>query len=225
MGQNTIGQKGFPQRTMYWCQPNSWQFSALQPAKMAYAPIFEQFQTMFTGESERLIVESSGFSDQLRLREGSFDKSIIPADGIKELDRLSYVVGMIEHQCQIVPVGSYRKNTLGYVQMNDAYRGLKRSQLASMDSYMHLRPLEQKDKIDLCAREADIFTHDFLDNAALQKPEQGWTIQMDDIIMNLVVLRSRVWPGFTAFARANAATYGSLYIGNGIKQLDLAFMI
>ena len=62
-----------------------------------------------------------------------------------------------------MPVGSYRKNTLGYVQPNDAYRGLQRSQLTSMDSYMHLRSLEQKDKVDLCAREADIFTEAFTD--------------------------------------------------------------
>ena len=45
--------------------------------------------------------------------------------------------------------------------------------------------------------------------------------------MNLAVilLRSRVWPGFTAYSRANANIYGSLYIGNGIKQLDLPFML
>ena len=114
---------------------------------------------------------------------------------------------------------------MGYVQPNEAYRGLSRKELCSLDSYMHLRPLEQKDKVDLAAREEDIFNHEFLDNAALQKPEQGWTIQMDEINMALVVLRSRVWPGFTAFNRASAACYGSLYIGNGIKQLDLAFMI
>lgn len=161
----------------------------------------------------------------MRLREGSVDVSAIPAGGITELHRLSYVINQIERQCQIVPVGSWRKNTLGYVQPNEAYRGLSRKELCSLDSYMHLRPLEQKDKVDLAAREEDIFNHEFLDNAALQKPEQGWTIQMDEINMALVVLRSRVWPGFTAFNRASAACYGSLYIGNGIKQLDLAFMI
>ena len=161
----------------------------------------------------------------MRLLEDSFDASALPANGITELERLSYVAHMIDRQCQIVPVGSWRKNTLGYVQPNEAFRGLKRTQLCSLDSYMHLRPMEQKDKIDQAAREEDIFCHDFLDNAALQKPEQGWTIQMDEVNLACVVLRSRVWPGFTAFNRANAPIYGSLYIGSGIKQLDLAFMI
>jgi hypothetical protein len=35
---------------------------------------------------------------------------------------------------------------------------------------MHLRPCQQREKIDQCGREEDIFCHDFLDNAALQKP-------------------------------------------------------
>ena len=127
VGQNTIGHKNFPQRTMFWCQPSSWQFSVLESSKMQYATIFEQFQTMFTGESERQIVDKQGYSDQLRLREGSFDVSALPANGITELERLSYVAHMIERQCHVVPVGSWRKNTLGYVQPNEAFRGLKRN--------------------------------------------------------------------------------------------------
>lgn len=103
----------------------------------------------------------------MRLREGSFDVASLPAIGITEQERLSYVVCCIERQCQIVPVGSFKKNTLGYVQKNEAFRGLKKNDLTSLDSYMHLRKCEQRDKIDLCAREEDTFCHDFLDNAAL----------------------------------------------------------
>lgn len=95
----------------------------------------------------------------------------------------------------------------------------------SLDSYMHLRKCEQRDKIDLAAREEDRFCHEFLDNAALQKPDGCWSIQQDEINMAVVTLRNRIWPGFTAFGRANASLYGSLYIGNGIKQLDLPFMV
>lgn len=77
----------------------------------------------------------------------------------------------------------------------------------------------------MAAREEDIFSHEFMDNAALQRPDCGWTVQKDEINKTVVVLRSRMWPGFTAYARANTAIYGSLYIGTGIKQVDLPFMI
>lgn len=54
--------------------------------------------------------------------------------------------------------------------MNEAYRGLKFDKVVDLESYMHLRPVKQEDKVDLAAREEDIFTHDFLDNASLEKP-------------------------------------------------------
>ena len=52
---------------------------------------------MFTGESERQIVDCEGFSDQLRLRPDSFDQASLPATGLTEQQRLSYVVNSIEH--------------------------------------------------------------------------------------------------------------------------------
>ena len=86
---------------------------------MQFTSIFEQVQTMFTGESECRIVSAQGFSDQVRLREDSFDADALAAcNGLTEQDRLSYVVNSIERQCQIVPIGSFRKNTLGCVQKN-----------------------------------------------------------------------------------------------------------
>ena len=51
---------------------------------------------MFTGESERQIVDEQGFSDQVRLREGSFETSALPPKGLTEQERLSYVVASIE---------------------------------------------------------------------------------------------------------------------------------
>ena len=100
----------------------------------------------------------------------------MPENGLTELDRLSYVIHSIERQCQIVPVGSYKKNTLGEVCVNDAFKGLKFDDLCDLNQYMHLRPIEQKEKRELEEREQDLFTHDFLDNASLEAPACSWTI-------------------------------------------------
>ena len=110
-----MGTKNFPERTFYWCTCNTWQFSLLGAPKMELAPILDQLQVMFCGESERQIIDEQGHSDQVRLEPGSCEPGTIPAGGITELDRLSYTVACIENKCQIVPVGSYRKNTLGCV--------------------------------------------------------------------------------------------------------------
>ena len=77
----------------------------------------------------------------------------------------------------------------------------------------------------MAAREEDTFHHEFMDNAAVCNPSQGWTIQKDEMNQTVVVIRNRLWPGFTAYARANTKIFGSLYIGAGIKQVDLPFMI
>ena len=65
---------------------------------------------------------------------------------------------------------------MGCVERNDAFRGLRFVDLENLDNYMHLRPLQQKDKIEQAQREEDRFCYDFLDNAALTKPAECWTI-------------------------------------------------
>ena len=54
---------------------------------------------MFWGETERQIFDAQGHSDQVRLEEGTVKPGMIPANGISELDRLSYTVACIERQC------------------------------------------------------------------------------------------------------------------------------
>ena len=92
VGMRSLGTKGFPERKMFWCQSNTWQFSLLKKPQNLFAPIFEQIQTFFSGESEKQIVDSKGFSTETRLEEGSVDVSLLPENGLTEQDRLSYVV-------------------------------------------------------------------------------------------------------------------------------------
>lgn len=90
---------------------------------------------------------------------------------------------------------------------------------------MHLRAPCQQEKCDMAAREDDIYAHDFLDNAAMCKPDKSWTVKCDEINHQVVVLRNRLFPGFFSYARANTAICGNLYMGNGLKNVDLPFMI
>ena len=49
---------------------------------------------------------------------------ILPPKQITELDRLSYVVHAIEHECQAVPRGSFKFTPLQEVRPNEAFKGL-----------------------------------------------------------------------------------------------------
>lgn len=166
-----------------------------------------------------------GFSVYGSLSMQGVDMKAMPANGLSELDRLSFVVNSIEHQCQIVPTGSYKKNTLGEVMPNDAFSGLQLLQLVDLNHYMHLRPVEQVDKREQAMREEDVFVADFLDNSALDQPHSSWSVIKDPINPLVVTIRSRLWPGFFAYHRGNTGLFGGVYMGDGLKNVDLAFML
>jgi len=61
------------------------------------------------------LVDSMGFSQVVQLRAGSFNAKDLPAAGLTELDRLSYVVHQIDEQCSVVPVGSFKRTPVGEI--------------------------------------------------------------------------------------------------------------
>ena len=89
---------------------------------------------------------------------------------------------------------------------------------------MLFRKAHQREKQQATARCDDIFVSDFLDNAADVKRTGGWTVTKD-VTQNVSVLRSRVWPGFISYHRANSQVFGNFYLGSGIRNTDLFFMI
>ena len=92
---------------------------------------------------------------------------------------------------------------------------------------MHLRPVQNAAKRSMRDRQEDIFEPTFLDGA--NEAGSNWTAgswtALKDTTQQLGVLRSRVWPGFVAFHRANTNIYGNFYFGNGVQNTDLVFMI
>ena len=41
----------------------------------------------------------------------------------------------------------------------------------------------------------------------------------------MAVIRNNIWAGFTAYHRAGCADYGSVYVGDGSKNLELCFQL
>lgn len=74
-------------------------------------------------------------------------------------------------------------------------------------------------------REEDLFISDFLDNSALDKPHSSWSIVKDPINPTVVTIRNRLWPGYFAYHRSNTSLFGGVYMGDGLKNVDLAFML
>ena len=136
---NCFGHTDFPERRFFWCSSQTLKFSELAPPNTHCKSIFDQIQCYFSGEHQKVLVDSMGFSSVGILRSGSFNVKDIPACGLTELDRLSFVVHAIDHHCSIVPIGSFKRTPIGEIQKNEAFRGLKADASANLQSYMHLR--------------------------------------------------------------------------------------
>jgi radial spoke head protein 9 len=89
---------------------------------------------------------------------------------------------------------------------------------------VHFRAVLSKEKRDFIDRDDGIFNHQFLDTLAQDPLKGAWTIQKDTT-ESVAVIRNKLWPGYFAYHKTNSAIYGSLYIGNGLRNNDLPFML
>jgi radial spoke head protein 9 len=76
----------------------------------------------------------------------------------------------------------------------------------------------------LIDRDEGIYNHYFLDEIQQDWPKGSWNI-LKDTSGTVAIVRNKLWPGYYAYHRINTPVFGGVYIGNGIKNLDLPFMI
>lgn len=68
------------------------------------------------------------------------------------------------------------------------------------------------------------FNEKFLESAAQDQPRGSWTVQKDER-GNTAVVRSLAWPGYQLFHKLNTNRFGAMYIGDGLKNLELHFIV
>ncbi len=73
-------------------------------------------------------------------------------------------------------------------------------------------------------RDESTFNHKFLDDISADFPRHSWSL-LKDSTETIASLRNNLWPGYYAFHRVNTPVFGSLYIGNGVRNNDLPFMV
>lgn len=157
---------------------------------------------------------------------------MIPAKNFTELDRLSCVVHLIEEECQIVPVGAIKILPTHELIHNTAFRGLKIEEGAKLSSYLHYRKPKSEEKKLIIGKKHRISLEsdqalqrmDFLDPISEDEIKGSWSIQTDESKTQITV-RNLLWPGYVGYHRTNSSVYGGVYFGEGIKNVDLPFII
>jgi len=140
-----------------------------------------------------------------------------------ETDRLSFVVRTIDHDTSVVPVGGFKMLPINELRRNDLFEGLSSEDLDKKEKYVHFRPVENQEKKDKITMGKAVFDFDFLDCIADDPIKDSWSLHVDST-KTICSLRNLIWPGYFAYHKANTDEFGGVYIGYGIKNIDIPFM-
>ena len=128
----------------------------------------------------------------------------------------------VENDCQITPHGAYRLTEEHEVERNVAFRGLGSDKVFKLTNYSHFRNVQDSDKKAALLEDDAVFQTDFLDEVSTDVPMGMWSIQKDVTGM-CAIIRNNVWAGFTAYHKSCSEEFGGVYVGDGLKNLDLCF--
>ena len=218
------GFKNFHKKKYFFCSSNNFIFSELPDIQPHHFDNFYKFNTYFIGNPD-IILEKYDLAQNKNTDEviGDTFKPQLKKKNMTETDRLSFVVRTIDHDTSVVPIGGYKMLPIGELRRNDLFEGLSSQDLDKSEKYVHLRPVENQEKKDKIEMGKAVFDFDFLDSINEDPIKGSWSIQVDEM-KSVSTLRNLVWPGYFAYHKANTNEFGGVYIGYGIKNVDIPFM-
>ena len=238
---NYKGKYQFPEKDFYWASSANYAFAKLPDMLQQHAAEIDSITTPFTGEHDLILKDAEGKAPEesgeaaeaedskenepAAAEESDDDVAIkVPKKNLRELDRLGYVVRAIENDTHVVPEGSFRLTPSHEVRRYGGYGGLAGEDLADMGKYYYFRVVQTAEKRAKLEREEAVFMPDFLDSICEDSPQGAWTLHLDASKTKAVV-RSLLWPGYVAYHRVKTGSFGGVYVGSGLKNADLPFML
>jgi radial spoke head protein 9 len=238
------GKYEFPVKKFFWASSNDFKFEEMPETLEQHTEYINKYNDFFSGEPNKILEnletpagenedeekqeEPAGEDDQenkdLVDTESEDDEIKVPPKNMTELHRLSFVIMAIENDCQVVPIGSVKLTPLHEVRKNEAFKGLTHDNAFLEESYLHFRSAQTKEKKELIQKDDAIFRQDFLESIAQDDIKGSWSVQ-PDTTRTQVIIKSLQWPGYYAYHRLKSKIFGGLYIGDGIKNVDLPFML
>ena len=214
----------FPKKKFYFCSSSTFSFSELPEIQSHHLNEFSKFNTYFIGNPD-VILKKFSDNKNININEqiGDIFKPNLKLKNLTESDRLSFVVRTIEHDTSIVPLGGFKMLPINEIRRNDLFEGLSSDELDKIENYFHFRKIESQNKRDMIDMGKAVFDFSFLDSLSDDNLKGAWSIQTDSA-KTVCNIRSLVWNGYFAYHKANTNLFGSVYIGYGIKNMDIPFM-
>lgn len=124
-----------PTKNFFWCSSQNCTFASLPCVDGDCAGALRKIDTLFTGEYDTVLVESTEEPKVIDAAAGI----VLPPKHMTELDRLAVTVRDIENDCAAVPKGTLKYTPLHKITFNEAFRGLSRECAFSLENWQHFR--------------------------------------------------------------------------------------
>ena len=224
----------FPDKKFFYCL-NDFVFAELPELFQTHNEHTDKFNSYFTGDPLTVLVplekkeeeekHDDEKKDELKKDDEEIEKPIpIPQKDFKEINRLSFVVKAIENDNHLVPEGAYKLNSIHEVRRNQNFNGLHMVDLINPKKYLHFRNAQLSDAKNVLKKVDAVYYSNFLDSIESDTPLGVWSMQIDNTGTKAQI-KSFLWPGYAAYHIASTNKHSGVYIGNGIKNKDLAFML
>lgn len=153
-------------------------------------------------------------------------QAIVPATGvavpIREAQRLSWFIRSCDEQCRVCPRGAVMHFEDGTVTLNKTFEGLDRDAAGRTDSYVHLR--NKREAQSALQKEGVTTKLDFLDPITYDMPKSIWNVKYD-ATNDVVYGTNALYLGAMFYHMPESRTWGSIYVGDGNINTNLAFML
>ncbi|KAI4834881.1 radial spoke head protein 9 [Plasmodium brasilianum] len=141
---------------------------------------------------------------------------------ITEVERLSYVIRKIDEDAFIVPHNSVKiTNNLEMKFSN--FTGLNILDALKLTSWVHFR-YPKNLTYDKIKNYNTFFLDNFLDSINSDIPTNIWNIKINKELSKISIINC-LYPGYVFYHMLNTPFYASIYIGNGISNYDLPFLL
>ncbi|CAG5928155.1 unnamed protein product [Menidia menidia] len=143
---------------------------------------------------------------------------------VSEENRLAVTVHLIDEEVSVVPRGAFIKNPHGLVQINRSFGGLSDSEARKLNNFMHFTEPKNVKRKPIPEMGESTPAIDFLEVLSDDIPKGSWSLQFE-CASKVCVLRSLLWLGLTFYHVPMTPLHGYVYIGDGMKNIDLPFML
>ncbi|CUG04150.1 Hypothetical protein, putative [Bodo saltans] len=141
---------------------------------------------------------------------------------LKESERLGWFVLQHDADCRVAPRGALLFNEDGSVRTNATFEGLDNVEAVYLNQYIHVRaPRRNSTKLE---EEGTYVSADAFDPLVDDVPQGLWNIKFDGM-GGLVIGTNAKYPGSAFFHRPETPLFGSVYMGDGSVNGDMAFTL